>query len=176
MRDNDIVLTGRAWIKEPAVIINGRSIYTFSIQSIYTVMQNYLREHQDFGAVILDSRWHGVNRQVAHSIFTQKFRSSGDAFDRIIDLPSFAHSDNHAGLQIADLLASAIIFPMAVHTYCAGRITNLHVKPNFVRIKDRYKNDMRSLQYRYQEANGRQKGGIIVSDALGKQPGGLIFR
>lgn len=171
-----VLVTGRVWVKEVATPIDGQAVYTFSIQSIYQVFQEYLRAANDLGIVVLDSRWQHVNRQVAHSIFTQKFRMSGDAFDRIIDMPAFAHSENHAGLQIADLLASGVIFPMATYTYCLGSINNLHVQPKYSRIKDRYKDRLGRLQYRYAEASGRRRGGIIVSDALGKKSGSLLFQ
>jgi len=45
---------------------------------------------------------------------------SGDLYDRLIELPTFAHSDNHAGLQVADAMCSALLTPIAVNTYCAG--------------------------------------------------------
>lgn len=34
-------------------------------------------------------------------------------------MPLFAHSDNHVGLQVADLLASTLVFPMAAAAYGA---------------------------------------------------------
>jgi hypothetical protein len=40
-----------------------------------------------------------------------------------MEVPSFGHSDNHAGLQLADLICSAFLWPMAMHAYCEGHIT-----------------------------------------------------
>jgi hypothetical protein len=174
--DTSIALTGRVWVKAVGAPINGRSLYTFSIQSIYAVFQKYLEHHDDFGAVVLDSRWQHQNSEVAHSIFTQKFQMAGDAFDRIIDLPAFAHSNNHAGLQIADVLASGLLFPMSTLTYCTGHITGVHVHVKHQIIKDRYRSALRQIQYQYQEASGQRRGGIIVSDPLGQRHSGLLFR
>jgi len=172
----DAKFVGRIWIKGIGEPINGVSIYTFSIQSIYTDFQNYLAKTDDIGFVIVDSRLKHLNTQVAHSIFTQKFKGTGDSYDRIIELPAFSHSDNHAGMQIADTVCSAIMTPIAVHTYCAGRITSVHVRPRYADMKAQFSAQARKLQHRWQEASGRDKGGFTVSDALGQRPGGLLFR
>jgi Protein of unknown function (DUF3800) len=172
---NNASIFGRVWVKGIAKPIDGRALYTSSIQSICSVFQNYLADTNDFGVVILDSRWQSVNVQVAHSIFTQKFRFFGDAVDRIVDLPSFAHSNNHAGLQIADLIASALLFPISTLTYCSGHVTGLHVQPRYLMIKERYKSRLHSCQYRYKEASGRMRGGLVVSDDLAHRHGGLLF-
>lgn len=167
---------GRIWVKAIAIPINGTSIYTYSMQQIYTDFQNYLSKENDTGFVIVDSRLKHLNTQVAHSIFTQKFKGTGDSYDRIIELPAFSHSDNHAGMQIADTLCSAILTPIAIDTYCKGRITSIHVRPGYSDIKQQFASKIRPLQHRYTEASGRSKGGFVVSDALGKQAGGVLFR
>jgi hypothetical protein len=175
LRSSESLIHGRAWIKGIGKPIDGKAVYTFSIQSIYAVFQEYLRATNDLGVVVLDSRWQQVNKEVSHSIFTQKFRMSGDAFDRVIDLPAFAHSENHAGLQLADLLVSAILFPMATYTYCTGHVTNIHVQPKYSLIKERYRGPLKDLQFRYREASTRRRGGITVSDTLSQRPGGALF-
>lgn len=169
-------VAGRVWVKGIGQPLNGMSVYTYSIQSIYADFQNYLDANNDYGMVIVDSRLKHLNTAVAHSIFTQKFRAAGDAYDRIVELPAFSHSDNHAGLQAADMLCSAFMTPIAVHTYCAGHVNNMHVRPGYQALKDRYKEDCRKLQHRYREANGKSRGGFIVSDGIGQRAGGLMFR
>jgi hypothetical protein len=171
-----VKIVGRVWIKGVGSPINGTSIYTYSIQSIYDYFQRYLQETSDIGFVVSDSRLKHLNTQVSHSIFTQKFKGTGDSYDRIVELPAFSHSDNHAGLQIADLICSAVITPIAIDTYCAGHITSMHVRPGYNAFKPRYGTWLQTLQYRYAEATGRTKGGLVVSDALGKKPGGALFR
>ncbi|MGE0651473.1 MAG: DUF3800 domain-containing protein [Alphaproteobacteria bacterium] len=85
------------------------------MQSLCESFQKSLERSDDIGFITADSRTHTLNLNVSHSIFTQKFKRSGDEIDRIVDLPGFAISDNHAGLQICDLLSSAFLFPMSVH-------------------------------------------------------------
>ncbi len=169
-------IVGRVWIKGIAQTMNGVSVYTSSMQSIYADFQRYLTYHNDYGFVVADSRVHNLNTQVAHSIFTQKFKGTGDTYDRIVELPAFSHSDNHAGLQVSDLLASAFVTPISINTYCEGQIQSVHIRPNYLKIKSKYKSWLKDIQYRYQEASGRSRGGIIVSDALTKRPGGEMFR
>lgn len=88
----------------------------------------------------------------------------------------FGHSLNHAGLQIADLIASALLFPMAAYRYCLGHVQNVHVDQNFGHLTQRYGARLKALQYRYPDAEGRWRGGITVDDRIGKQSGGLLFR
>lgn len=175
MQDNNILIHGRVWVKGVGGSFDGKAVYTYSIQSIYSTFQAYLNSVDDLGVVTIDSRWQSVNRQVSHSVFTQKFRMSGDAYDHIIDMPSFAHSENHVGIQIADLLASAVLFPVSTATYCAGHIANVHVQPRYDLIRERYKAILKQQQFRYAEANGRWRGGVTVSDAIAGRSGGALF-
>ena len=174
--DCDAKLIGRIWVKSIAQPVDGTAIYTYSIQSIYTIFQNYLTKTEDTGFVIVDSRLKHLNTPVSHSIFTQKFKGTGDSYDRIIELPAFSHSDNHAGIQIADTICSAIIMPIAINTYCEGYISSVHVRPKYSEIKRHFADRCRKLQHRYTEASGRDKGGFVVSDGLAKRPGGNLFK
>jgi hypothetical protein len=128
------------------------------------------------GIIIADSRVKRLNTQVAHSIFTQKFKSSGDLYDRIVELPTFAHSDNHAMLQISDFVCSSLITPLAIHAYCSGHLTGVHIRPNYGHFRTAYSQRIKALQHRYQEHNGRWRGGIVVSDSIGQRGGGLLFQ
>lgn len=173
---SDAKLIGRVWVKSIGAPIDGTAIYTFSLQSIYTDFQNYLARENDVGIVVVDSRLKHLNTPVAHSIFTQKFKGTGDSYDRIIELPGFSHSDNHAGLQIVDFICSAIMTPIAVETYCRGHVVSVHVRPGYADLKATFSAQCRKLQYRYAEASGRMRGGFVVSDGISGAPGGAMFR
>jgi hypothetical protein len=162
-------------IKGIGQLFDGTAVYTSSIQAVCAYFQHYLARQDDLGIIIADSRVKRLNTQVAHSIFTQKFKSSGDLYDRIIELPTFAHSDNHAGLQISDFLCSAIITPLAVKAYCDGHLTGVHIRENYKHFPAQYALRIKTLQHRYQEQNGRWLGGIVVSDSIGKRGGGTLF-
>jgi hypothetical protein len=89
----DARLIARVWIKGIAAPIDGNALYTSSIQAICTDFQQFLEQQKDCGIVIADSRSKQQNANVAHSIFTWKFKSAGDGYDRILEMPSFGHSD-----------------------------------------------------------------------------------
>jgi hypothetical protein len=169
-------IVGRVWVKGIGQPFDGRSVYTSSIQAVCSYFHDYLARTNDVGMVIADSRLKPLNSQVAHSIFTQKFKSSGDMYDRILELPTFSHSDNHAGLQLADAICSAIVTPLAIQTYCVGHITSVHVRPGYAKIKRQYAAEIREMQHRFQEQNGRWRGGLVVSDSIAQRGGSLLFR
>ncbi len=165
----------RVWIKGIAHPIDGKAVYTYSIQSACTAFQNLLEFENRDGVMIADSRTPYQNINVSHSIFTQKFKANGDAYGRILEMPTFGHSENHVGLQIADIVCSALIFPIATHTYCAGHITSVHVNPSYAFIKQRYGTRLKELQYRYLD-DGRYHGGITVNDQLMQRSSAEMFR
>lgn len=85
----------------------------------------------------------------------------------------FAHSDNHVGLQIADLIASTLVFPMAADTYGAPE-GSVHASGRYAALRADHGAELRDLQYRYRDETGRWRGGIVVSDPAGR-PGTLLF-
>lgn len=120
---------GMVWIKPICTLINGRAIYTSSLQNIHATFNDLLGTAGQSGIVICDSRTKDQNRGVSFSIFTQKFKTGGDAYPTIIEMPSFGHSENHAGLQVCDLFCSGLLFPIAAYTYCTGYVTNISSVP-----------------------------------------------
>jgi len=175
LEDFDAKLIGRIWIKVPGQPIAETALYTSSLQAICGYFQHRLESSESEGIVIADSRSPGKNTDVSHSIFTQKFKYAGDEYDRILEMPTFGHSDNHAGIQIADLLCSALLFPMATSAFCTGHIDSVHVQSDFEILRRRFGARLNRLQHRYQDEDGRYRGGITVDDRLGKQRGGKLF-
>ena len=174
---HDVRIFGRLLVKGIGMPIDGRAMYTSYMQAICTHFQSQLVTNDQTGFVIADSRNKTGNAQVAHSIFTQMFRTAGNPYDRIVEMPTFGHSDNHVGLQLADLVCSALLFPIAVHTYCTGQVTNLHVRPGYRLLKQRYAEQLRGLQFRYLEpVKKRWRGGITVNDSIGQRSGAEMFR
>lgn len=175
---HQVRLTGRLFVKGVGVAMKGTAIYSATMQDICRTFHHFLGTVNAGGIIIADSRNKEQNTSVAHSIFTQKFKQTGDDHCRILEMPTFGHSENHAGIQIADLLCSALLFPMAIDAYCEGRITSCHVRPGSYRVlRTRFGATLRRLQHRYQEAGtGSWRGGIRVEDRLGNLGGGELFR
>jgi hypothetical protein len=146
---HDAAIFGRIWIKRVGGPCDDRAVYTYSVQTVCEDFQNLLEANGDTGIVIADSRSPTPNAAVAHSIFTQKFKTDGDRYPRILEMPTFGHSQNHAGLQVADLLCSAMLFPMATRRYCLGHVQNVHVDPAFGVLASRYGSRLQAMQHRY---------------------------
>ncbi|WGS48240.1 DUF3800 domain-containing protein [Paraburkholderia sp. D15] len=136
------------WIKGIGAPFKPRETYTQSVQYACKAFQSFLKEKDAQGFMVADFRTTQLNDQVAHSIFTQKYRAKGDPFDRVIELPTFGVSNNHVGLQITDVLCSALLFPMASSVYCFGHVSGVHVNGRDLVARRRYSRRLKRLQFR----------------------------
>jgi hypothetical protein len=172
---NHVKLVSRVWVKPLGKPFGGTAVYTSSIQWLYSTFEQYLHTENSLGFAIADSRDPWKNSNVAHSVFTQKFRASSPVYQRVLELPTFGHSENHACIQICDLVCSALLYPIAANVYCSGHVRNLHVQPGASTLKAAFGNRLQALQYRYQSPLGKWSGGIVVSDPLGQRNASLLF-
>ena len=171
-----VSLIGRVWIKEIGKALDPAGSYTYAIQDLARSFERYLSTEASTGLVVCDSRMHNQDSQVSHSIFTQKHRSAGDLLPSILEAPVFGSSGNHAGLQLADTVASALVFPMAARVYCAAQWPGGHTDPHFDAVRTRYAARLVRVQFRYQDTAGKWRGGVVVSDRLGGLPSSRLFR
>ena len=148
-------------------------MYTSSIQGLCTYFEHYLSERDSSGLCIADSRSKSKNLRVSHSIFTQKFGAAPN-YERLLELPTFGHSENHAGLQICDIVCSGLLYPIACYAYCSGHVNNVHVQPAAARLRSRYGQQLRELLHRCY-GRGRYVGGVTVADDLNQRSGALMF-
>lgn len=146
----EVGIIGRVYIKDPSEQSDERSMYMFSIQDVARHFQHHISTYRTKGLVICDSHSSNQNTDVAHSVFTQMFKATGNSYPNIVEMPVFGHSANHAGLQLADLVTSALVFPIACRTYCQSYVTGPHVDPAYDHIKSRYGPWLKKHQYRYQ--------------------------
>jgi len=175
LEEYDAKVIGRIWIKEIGREHSNRALYTSSVQAICSYFQHLLEAKGDTGIFIADSRRKHQNSDVSHSVFTQKFSSVRARLRRFVEVPTYGHNENHVGLQLADWLCSALLFPLATFTYCRRHIKSVHVNDEFGTVQERYGKRLMRLQHRYRQ-QGRYQGGIVVSDGLGQRHGGLLFR
>lgn len=176
LRNYGVRLVARIWVKGIGSRFDGTPVYTSSIQSICTYFEHFLTPIDDTGICIADSRNKFKNVSVSHSIFTQKFSPAVQRYQHLAELPTFGHSENHVGLQLCDIVCSALLFPIACFAYCTGRVNNVHVQPSAAVLRDRYGKQLKALQYRYRNPdNLRYEGGLVVSDAIGQENGSLMF-
>jgi hypothetical protein len=176
LENHQVRLVGRVWVKAIGQALDPRPSYTFSIQDIAHHFQRYLTHVGSQGIVIADSRMHNQNSEVSHSIFTIKQGNTGDRLPSLVEVPVFGSSENHALLQLADIVASALLFPIAARVYCAHQWPGVHTNPRFDALRHRYAARLSALQYGYQDATGDWREGIVVSDPLGHLPSSRLFQ
>ncbi len=168
-------ILGRVWVKEPGKPLDPDARYCYAVQDISRHFSQYLQWQSSEGLLIADGRGHHRNVGTAHSIFTQKWRTAGDPYPSMAEVPLFAESNNHAGLQLADLLASALVFPIAVAAYGATNATSVHASARYQEVRRSFGRQIQSLQYRYRDEIGQWRGGLVVSDKAQHRPGSLLF-
>ncbi|MHA3905198.1 DUF3800 domain-containing protein [Castellaniella sp. WN] len=159
-------IVGRIFVKPIGGAFDGTSVYSSSVQRICESLQHFLQRQNDDGILIADSRNKAKNSGISHSVFTQMYSSTGNPYPNLIEAPTFGHSDNHAGLQLSDLLCSALLFPMTTELCCLRHIQDqTHCFAQHANLRTRYGAILRTLQYRYQH-NGYWNGGISLADPL----------
>lgn len=168
-------LVGRVWVKRPGQALDPASTYTFAVQDIARHFNHFLETRDAQGILLCDSRNHRQDIRVAHSVFTLKYKTSGDEMPRLLESPMFGRSENHAGLQLADLMASGLLFPMAARAYCSTSAPGLHTHPRFDILRKRYAAPLKRLRYTYTSTADKIVGGVTVSDPNGRQPSSLLF-
>ena len=170
-------IVARILVKGVGMPLTERPVYTSYVQALCVCFQKYLEGSGDTGLMILDGRSHHQDAIVSHSVFTQKFQASGDVYDRLVEMPVFGPSQNHAGVQLADILCSALIAPIAMFSYCMGYVTSYHVNAKYGVLKSRYASRLNNMQFRYDDPQqGRMRGGITVDDKLGQRSAMQMFK
>lgn len=147
VRKYDARLISRIWVKGFGAQLLDKSIYTKSTQEFCRRFQEHLNQENCVGTIIADFRDPHRNSYTSHSVFTQKYKQTGDQYPSVFELPTFAISNNHACLQIVDLFCSAIIAPIAGIKFCGNVINNPHTHKNYQWIKSRYSKRLKSLQF-----------------------------
>lgn len=176
LKKHEVKIASRIWVKSIGVPLTDKSIYTITTQQLCLRFEEYLNSKNAEGMVIADYRDPGRNGYVAHSIFTMKNRKiKGDPFPSIVEIPTFAISDNHACLQMCDILSTTIIFPSAAQVYCTGHINNSFINPNYTLLRDRYKKRLKALQFHFKRNDGVMHWGITAKDPLGQKKGLELF-
>ena len=164
---------------QPVLALGALFMPAASVQRCCAHFQSFLEKRGDTGVVIADSRNHHSNVPVSHSVFTRLHQQKhpGNLYPRILEAPLFGHSNNHAALQIADLVCPALLFPMAAQTYCTGHYSaNPHVQAGDAHVGARYRAALKGMTYRYRSLDGRYRGGVTVADGIGMRPSSDLFR
>lgn len=151
-------------LKRKGQQFTGEALYGRSMELIFDRFQAYLNTVDNEGIVIADSRDPGRNSKTAHSIYKKKFRAQSEKFPAIVEAPVFGHSENHAGIQIADFVCSSLLAPMAAIQFASDLSSDSWSDEGFKRLVDRYGPRLQAMQ-RWPVGEVENQGfGVGVSD------------
>jgi hypothetical protein len=163
------------WIKEEGLAFDESGVYPASVAALNETFQAQLAHEHSRGMMVLDSRTKVKNAPNVHCVTTRKYRAGGDSLRGVIESPVFGHSDTHTLLQVADLLVSSLLFPIACHAYLSDVTWNVHCDDAYQPLREQFGARLKKLQFRYQDPVGKWRGGIVVSDRRTQQPSSLMF-
>lgn len=167
-------IAGYVWVKRDGEGLRAAS-YALSVAKIAENFHSQLVAAATPGMMILDARTKSKNTPNVHAITTRKFKTGGDPLPRLVESPVFGHSDSHVGLQVADVVASAMLFPLACMAYCGDMTWNTHCHASYEKIRDRYGARLQRLEARYLDMDGRRSGGVTVRDLRNRRPSLEIY-
>lgn len=174
-------LVGRVLVKRMNRPREKTGAYIRSLNIIADLFQRFLKTRDARGIIVLDNRNNEnarPNPAVSHSFFVGKF---GDAQKHplVAESPMFADSKNHAGIQMADLLCSGLVAPIAAAAYCE-HAQSKHVRPENLRLRELFGERMRRMQFRFLDdrktAGGDWRDSLTVGVPDGGHSGRLLFR
>lgn len=106
-------LHGTVVVKSPGADFDGRAIYSRCLMAATCSFHEHLVRQNTCGTVIADFREVTLNGRVSAQLFEAKLGSGGDRLPRLLHVPTFGNSEVHAPLQVADLICSALLWPIA---------------------------------------------------------------
>lgn len=172
---HDATIMGRVWMKQLNVENNDMGIHGMSLQFICAAFNSRL-PRRERGMVVVDSQTYQHNHRLAHSMFTQRFGRS-PKHRGLVDMPVFGHSDNHAGLQIADMLCSAVLAPIACAVYAGRHATwNVHCQSGYLDIRERFGERLDALTFSCPHPrSGKPCPSVMVNDPISKRGARLMW-
>ena len=174
LEETNATLVGQIWVKANGAGISS-GFYPDAIAGMAADVQAQLAAASSRGLMIIDAQTHWKTVPSVNGITTRRFRSGGDALDCMMESPVFGHSDAHIALQVADIVASALLFPMACAAFCADVTDNAHPHPAYAELQERYGSRLRDLEHRYVDAQGFKNGGIRVRNKRDFAPAHQLY-
>ena len=176
LEDHNGRIIGKVIVKADGFAIEDKHEYPRAVQELAVSFNSQAASSKSEGIMILDSRTKVKNEGNVHHITTRKFRRGGDMYPYLHEAPLFGHSDTHVPLQIADLLASALIFPIACLQYTPSDGSNVHTSQHYQQLHDKFGERLAKLEHRYVNSDGHKRGGFQVVDPVEKRATHLLFR
>jgi Protein of unknown function (DUF3800) len=156
------------WLKTPGSWLDESGAYRTSLQHFATGFSHRLAADDNCGAMLLDARSPKKDSSAQRAIVDLKYSCEPDSVtDRLIGLTEVASvgdSKNFVGLQLADLVASALLFPMA----CVAFRTELGIYKSpaqFQEAQKTYGERLAALQCHWRTPDRRRRDGFVVTHA-----------
>jgi hypothetical protein len=169
-------ILGRVLVKRPGGVYSPSATYPSAVAELAETLDRQAQSTDTTALMILDSQTKVKNEGNVHTITTRRYRKGGNAYPRLVESPVFGHSDTHILLQLADLLASALIFPSACAAYLTPVPGDPHLDPSSQVIRQTFGIRLAGLEYRYTDDRGDRRGGFRVIDRVGGTATHLLFR
>jgi hypothetical protein len=164
LEGSNCTVIGEVIVKPAEQGLRDEAVYPDSIANMAQAFNSHLAAASTTGMMILDSRTKWRNVGSVHGITTRKFTSGGDKLAALAEAPVFGHSDAHVLLQVADIIVSAVVYPMGCAAFCEDLEWNTHAHERYDECWNRYGARLRNLEYRYVDASGERRGGFRVRD------------
>jgi hypothetical protein len=167
---------GRVLVKQAGETYPATSTYPSSVAELAATFDHQAQSASTRGLMILDAQTKVKNEGNVHTITTRRYRRGGNGYPSLVESPVFGHSDTHVLLQLADLVASALVFPCAVAAYLPSAPGDAHLDPAYQIVRRAFGERLSALEYRYSSVDGDRRGGFRVIDRTASQPSRLLCR
>jgi len=132
--------------KPPGDKFDGRAVYAQAMSGIVRDFHRLLELEVAQGQVVADFREPKLNAAMSAPICEAKYQSA-DELPRLSGAPTFGHSQSHAGLQVADIIASALVYPEVSQRHAADLPEHPHLHQNDYLIARRFRSVSMTLRH-----------------------------
>ena len=169
-------IMGEVLIKQPGETYNPAATYPNAVAELAATFDHQAADAGQRGWMMLDARTKVKNEGSVHAVTTRRYRRGGNTYPQLVESPVFGHSDTHVLLQLADIVASALVYPCACTAYHQPVVGDPHLDPSLQVVRATFGDRLNRLQHLYTDDAGNLRGGFRVIDRLGHQPARLLFR
>lgn len=121
---------------------DGKAVYATAMYRLACEFHGLFEHRCTSGSML--ARQATLDAHMARPIYQAKF-GENDALPRLTDVPMFGSSENHAGIQVADWLASALMFAELSRQHSTVLPEHAHLHKNDAQIAARYRKRLRKV-------------------------------
>jgi hypothetical protein len=167
---------GNVWLKAPGECLDDAGVYGASLQHFAVDFAHHLANSDEHGLMLLDGRSVPQDRSAQRAVFDVKYGretdSVPDLIDRLIEVPSAGNSKHFGGLQLVDVIASSLLYPLACEAY-GVELEHTQQWKQAGKLRQAYGARLAALEYRWRGPDRQRYGGFFVTqggDPLDPKP------